>query len=146
MTVQGLAYRQMNIIDYDLQKDQEDKGRYKLQPDKRSVYLAEKGSTALKNIIASGKKTWTKSKTYRRYDKKGGLESALADFYSFKPENVHEFRDKTDKVILLNGTAGKKRLRLRLEGDRFSLRRPVLDVIGADTNTRPYIDRIIYRE
>ena len=23
MTVQGLAYRQMNIIDYDLQKDQE---------------------------------------------------------------------------------------------------------------------------
>lgn len=50
------------------------------------------------------------------------------------------------QVILLNGTAGKKRLRLRLEGDRFSLRRPVLDVIGADTNTRPYIDRIIYRE
>ena len=42
--------------------------------------------------------------------------------------------------------AGDKSLRLRVDGDMFSRRRPVLEVIEADDTQRPYISRINYTE
>ena len=47
---------------------------------------------------------------------------------------------------MFQGKVGNKSLRLRVDGDVYSKRRPVLEVIEADTTKRPYITRINYTE
>lgn len=119
--------------------------QYEGRPSKRAVHIIQSVSKTLRKILTRSKTyaVQTRSKTYRRYEKKGDVNTALDDFYAFGLNEVHETTSMAGRVILLQGHAGPQRIRLRLDGDVFSSGRPVLEIVNRKTTSGPYIDRIV---
>lgn len=112
------------------------------------IDLAARGLLAAQHLLKGTKAIRSYSDRWRKYEKPGDLQTAIKDYYSVKPaESVFmNLRLSTRHQVgkILSGTVGDRWVVLRMDGDKYSKGRPVLEIIDTVPKPGPGTDKIVY--
>lgn len=107
----------------------------------RSLSLREIGVKGLTKLLRGARETNHQINTYQRFEKGGGFDAALKDFYSVNPTDVTRIHGRGRLSDVYTGKIGDRDI--RMAGFDRHMRSPVIQV--TDPKTGRFAYKIIYR-